>query len=298
MQKIFQLESFMTRNIVIPNPERFKKIKKAISKGGPEHLHILSDFDRTLTKAFVDGKSVPSLISILREENYLTPDYSQKAKELYAKYHPIEIDPNISLKEKKKAMREWWMAHFDLLIRSGLNKRDLKKVVESDRIKLKEGCQEFLDFLQKHNIPLVIISSSGLGKEAIAMYLEKKGRLYKNIYIISNSYEWDEAGNAIAVKQPIIHGMNKDMTIIQNFPVFEIIKERKNVLLMGDNLADVEMVKGFHYDNLLKIGFLNEKVKENLEQYKNKYDFLILNDASMEPVNSLLKEIITRKIFI
>ena len=195
-------------------------------------------------------------------------------------------------------MREWWMAHFDLLIRSGLNKRDLKKVVESDRIKLREGCQEFLDFLQKHNIPLVIISSSGLGKEAIAMYLEKKGRFYQNIYIISNSYEWDEAGNAIAVKQPIIHGMNKDMTIIQNFPVFEIIKERKNVLLMGDNLADVEMVKGFHYDNLLKIGFLNEKVKENLEQYKNKYDFLILNDASMEPVNSLLKEIITRKIFI
>ena len=298
MQKIFQLESFMARNIVIPNPERFKKIKKAISKGGPEHLHILSDFDRTLTKAFVDGKSVPSLISILREENYLTPDYSQKAKELYAKYHPIEIDPNISLKEKKKAMREWWMAHFDLLIRSGLNKRDLKKVVESDRIKLREGCQEFLDFLQKHNIPLVIMSSSGLGKEAIAMYLEKKRRLYKNIYIISNSYEWDGAGNAIAVKQPIIHGMNKDMTIIQNFPVFEIIKERKNVLLMGDNLADVEMVKGFHYDNLLKIGFLNEKVKENLEQYKNKYDFLILNDASMEPVNSLLKEIITRKIFI
>ena len=288
----------MAKNIVIPNPERLEKLKKAISKDGVKKLHVLSDFDRTLTRAFADGKSVPSLISILREENYLTPDYPQKAKELYAKYHPIEINPNISLEEKKKAMREWWTAHFDLLIKSGLNKRDLRKVVESERIKLREGCREFLDFLQKHNIPLVIMSSSGLGKEAIAMYLEKKRRLYKNIYIISNSYEWDGAGNAIAVKQPIIHGMNKDMTIIRSFPVFEIIKERKNVLLMGDNLADVEIVKGFNYDNLLKIGFLNEKVKENLEQYENKYDFLILNDSSMKPINNLLREIVTRKIFI
>jgi len=71
-------------------------------KQGVDKLHVLADFDQTLTKSFINGKHVPSIISILRDNNYLTPDYPDKAKALYAKYHPIEIDPNVSLEEKRK----------------------------------------------------------------------------------------------------------------------------------------------------------------------------------------------------
>jgi len=272
--------------------EELEKTKKAISEDGAEKLHVLADFDRTLTTAFVNGKSVPSLTSILRDGNYLTPDYAKKANELYAKYHLIEIDSKIPAEEKKKAMEKWWTTHFDLLIQSGLNKKDLEKVVETGNVKFREGFADFIDFLQAHKIPLVIMSSSGLGRDAISMYLEREGKLNDNIYIISNSYEWDENGNAIAIKQPIIHLMNKDETAVQDFPVFDAIKDRKNVLLLGDSLEDVGMVKGFDYDNLIKIGFLNENVEENLEQYKRNFDVVILNDSSMDYINGLLKEII------
>lgn len=282
----------MIENVVISDPKELEKAKKVISEAGTEKLHVIADFDRTLTTAFVKGKSVPSLISILRDGSYLTPDYARKANELYAKYHPIEIDPKIPLEEKKKAMQEWWTTHFDLLIKSGLNKEDIKRVVESGKVKFRDGFSEFVDFLQTHNIPLVIMSSSGLGGDAISMYLEKEGKLYDEIHIISNSFEWNEKGNAVAVKEPIIHVMNKDETTIQNFPVFEVIKNRKNVLLLGDTLEDIEMVKGFNYDNLIKIGFLNEKVEENLEHYKLNYDVVILNDYSMDFVNQLLRELI------
>jgi hypothetical protein len=61
---------------------------------------------------------------------------------------------------------------------------------------------------------------------------------------------------------------------------------------MGDNLEDVEMIKGFDFENLIKIGFLNEKIKENLKEYKKVYDVLITNDSSMKFVNELLKEIL------
>jgi len=282
----------MEENIVISNPEELEKSKKSISEDGAEKLHVLADFDRTLTTAFVDGKSVPSLISILRDGNYLTPDYSQKANELYAKYHLIEIDSKIPPEQKKKAMHEWWTTHFDLLIQSGLNKKDLERVVETGKVKLREGFADFIDFLKTCDIPLVIMSSSGLGGDAISMYLEREGKLYDNIYIISNSYEWDKNGNAIAIKQPIIHLMNKDETAVQDFPVFDVIKNRKNVLLLGDNLEDVGMVKGFDCNNLIKIGFLNENFEENLEQYKRNFDVVILNDSSLNYVNELLKEII------
>jgi len=166
----------MEENVIIANPEKLEKVKKLISEGGAEKLHVLADFDRTLTKAFVGGKLIPSLTSILRDGNYLTPDYTSKARALYDKYHPIEIDPKIPLEKKKKAMEEWWLTHFDLLIKSGLNKKDLENVVGSAKIESRKGFSEFADFLKKHNIPLVVMSSSGLGGDIISMYLEKKYR--------------------------------------------------------------------------------------------------------------------------
>lgn len=282
------------KNIVIPNPEKLEELKKAISKGGAEKLHVLADFDRTLTYAFVDGKSVPSIIAILRDGNYLTPDYAEKAHKLYNKYHPIEVNPRISLEKKKKAMQEWWKAHFDLLIKSGLNRKDLERVVESGKIKFRDGALEFIDFLKVHSIPLIIMSSSGLGGDVISMFLEKEGRLYNNVYIISNTYEWDKKGNMIAVKKPFIHVMNKDETIVKEFPCYKQIKDRENVLLLGDSLGDKGMITGFDYDNLIKIGFVNENVEENLKYYSRAYDILILNDSSMDYVNELLREIVRR----
>ncbi len=276
-------------NIVISNQEKLEKLKKRISEAGANKLHVLSDFDRTLTPAFIDGQNIPSIIAILRDGSYLTPDYVKKTHELYNKYHPIEIDPKIPFERKKKAMQEWWGAYFDLSIKSGLNKKDLEGVVESGKIKFRSGALKFIDFLKAHNIPLVIMSSSGLGNDVISMILEKEGRLHDNVHIISNSYEWDKKGNMVGVKKPFIHSMNKDETLIRDFPAFEVIKDRKNVLLLGDNLEDEKMIEGFDYDNLIKVGFVNENVEENLEYYKKVYDILILNDFSMDYVNELLR---------
>lgn len=283
----------MEKNIIIPNPEKLEKIKKAISEGEAEKLHILSDFDSTLTQAFVNGKKVPSLIWILYNKDYLTPDYNEKAQQLHKKYHAIEINNAISREEKRKAMEEWWTKHFNLLIKSGLNKKEIKAVIDSGLAKLREGFLEFFDILEVRHIPLVIMSSSGLGGDAISMFLEREGKFSENINIISNSFIWDEDGNAVGVKQPIIHGMNKKETMVKDFPeVYEKIKNRKNVILLGDNTEDVEMIEGFDYDNLLKIGFLNERAEENLGHYKKIYDVIILNDSPMDFVNNLLEEII------
>ena len=289
---VARISQTIMENLIIQNPDELNRIKREISEDGAEKLHVLADFDRTLTKAFVDGKSIPSLISILRDENYLTPDYPQKAKDLYAKYHSIEINTNISLEERKKAMKEWWATHFELLIKSGLNKKDIESVVASGRIRFREGFADFADFLKEKNIPLVIMSSSGLGGDPILMCLEKEGKLSDNIYIISNSFEWDKEGKAVAVKGPIIHSMNKDETMLQSFLVFEKIKERKNILLLGDNLGNVGMVEGFDYENLIKVGFLNEAVAESLAEYKKNYDVVILNDSSFDFNNKLLREMV------
>ena len=281
-----------SKNILIPNPKRLAKLKSAFAQAGAKKIHVLADFDKTLTKAFVNGKKIPSLISVLRDEKYLTPNYAEKAYALYHKYHQMENNPRLSMAKKKRAMHDWWTAHFKLLIKSGLNKKDIARAVKSKNIQLRTNGAKFFKLLKYHKIPLVIMSASGLGNESIDLYLKKIKNYSGNIQIISNSFIWDQNGRAIGFNKPIIHSANKDEVEIKNFSkIMETIKHKKNVLLLGDQLSDLDMITGFKYDHLIKIGFYNYKQKNNLAQFKKKYDIIILGDSSLDYVNRLLKEI-------
>jgi cytosolic 5'-nucleotidase 3 len=279
-------------NIKIPHQEEFEKKKDIFKNEGIEKIHIISDFDRTLTKAFVNGEKFPSIISQLYDGHHLTDDYTQKANALKDKYHPIEINSNIPIEEKRRAMEEWWRTHKKLLIESGLNLKDVQDIVDNGKLEFRVGATEFFDLANNNNIPLVIFSSSGIG-EAIPMYFKKINRNYKNIHIVTNSMIYNENGNAIATKEPVIHVFNKGEIALKGLPIMKKLKVRKNVLLLGDSLGDLDMIEGFKYDNIIKIGFYNYK-EENLEDFEKNFDAIILNDGSMNFVNDLLKEIIKK----
>jgi len=171
-----------------------------------------------------------------------------------------------------------------------LNKEHLQKIVDSGIVRFRQGVSEFLDFLKNNEIPLIIISSSGLGGDSISMFLKKHEKLYKNLHIISNFFEWDDNGKIVSFKKPVIHSFNKDETAIPE-NIKEIIAEKKNIILLGDTLGDIKMVGNFDCNILIKIGFLNDN-PENLEEYKKAYDVVITNDGSFDYVNKLIKEII------
>jgi len=269
----------------------FEEKKNKMIKEGADKFHVLADFDRTLTMAFDDnGDKVPSVISILRNWNYLSEEYSKEAQKLFDKYHKIEIDPKMSLEEKTKYMREWWKTHYDLLIRSGLKKEHLQKVLNSGKIVLRKGAEEFFDILHEKNIPLIIISSNGLG-HIIDMFLEKIGKMYSNIHIITNDLIFNEEGNLIGVEEPIIHSLNKSETSITDKELLKKLNKRKNISLLGDGIGDLGMVRGFNYETLLKFGFLNYNIEENLERYKENFDVVIIGDGDMSFINDLIKQL-------
>src|SRR3989338_5067846 len=277
--------------IIIPIPKNLKKLKSHIKKAGYENLHVLSDFDRTLTYGVINGVKTPSIISMLRDGNHLTEDYALKAHALFDKYHPIEIDPKIQLPKKKKAMQEWWETHNKLLVESGLSKEDLEDIVKNGHVRFREGVPEFLDFIHEHNIPLVVLSASGCG-DAIRLFFQKIGRDYSNILYVTNQFNWDKNGKAVSTNGPIIHSMNKDETIFEKIPkVYKIIKPRRNVLLLGDSLGDLGMIEGFDYKALLKVGFLNFDYDKDLAGFKKKFDVVLEGDGDFNYVNKLIREL-------
>ncbi|MFZ2151214.1 MAG: hypothetical protein WAZ12_02520 [Candidatus Absconditicoccaceae bacterium] len=279
-------------NIIISDQKKLDREMENIIHDGISNLWIISDFDRTFTKAFVKGKPRASLLSILRDENYLTPDYSAKAQALFDYYHRIEMDLNVDIETKKKFMLERWTKHFQLLIQSGLSKQDIQQAIQSENIEFREGALGLFDLSNEYNIPLVIFSASGLGYDGIYRYLKKFNKLYKNIHIASNTFQRDRDGYALDIQKPIIHSFNKDAHTLFNLPFYKEIKDRKNVVLLGDTIGDSHMIDGFEYKNLIKIGFLNDKIAPNLEEYKKSYDIIITDDGSLNYVDRLIKKLI------
>jgi 5'-nucleotidase len=283
----------MEQEILIPNKSTFDRKKAAFKAGGVSKMHVLSDFDRTLTYAFVDGKKAPSIIGGLRSGKYLTPDYVVRSTALYEKYRPIEIDPLISLEEKSEKMHEWWKTHFELLVECGLDKGTMEQMVNENLSRFRQGADIFLAKLDSNKIPVVIMSA-GPG-DAIEMIFQKNSLLFPNINIIANVFEFDQNGKVAKIKEPIIHSINKSEITIKSFPeIFENIKDRRNVLLLGDNVSDIGMAEGFPHDCLLKIGFLvpDAQAKENMEEFKRNFDVILTGDGDMSYVNQLINEII------
>jgi 5'-nucleotidase len=270
--------------IFISDPKTLADKTARLIAAGPDNLQVVSDFDRTLTPHFVDGQKTIAPINLLR----LTPDYAGQAQALYDHYHPLEIDNNLSLEKKKEAMDEWWHKHFELLIASGMTRSDIENVVKQSHLKLRPGADVLLDRLRELRIPLVIFSASGLGEESISIFLEYNHKLSTNVHIVSNDFLWDQEGRAVGYREPVVHVFNKNETILHSFSFYEQVASRRQIILLGDSLGDLGMIEGIAYDNLIKVGFLNEEIEANLEAYQRAFDIVITNDGSCAPVNELL----------
>jgi cytosolic 5'-nucleotidase 3 len=281
----------MEKHIVISNPEKFEELRKSFIEGGFENLHILADFDRTVTYGLdKTGKKTPTVISKLRTNSeYLGQKYFDEAHRLFDVYHPIEIDASISLDEKKDKMYEWWSEHFGLIARSGLDKDLINKVAAENPLEFREGVLEFMRLLHKKKVPVVFISA-GPG-DMIETFLEKDKLDFSNIYVIGNRYVFDDNGNVVAIKEPIVHTFNKTEVVLRGMDIYDKIKNKKNVLLLGDQIGDAGMIEGFDCDNLLKVGFLNENVEDSLEEYKKNFDVVLTGDCDFTYVNNFLKEL-------
>lgn len=63
-------------------------------------------------------------------------------------------------------------------------------------------------------------------------------------------------------KGELIHVYNKHDGALRNTDYFKQLKDYCNIILMGDSLGDLSMADGApNVENILKIGFLNDKVQ-------------------------------------
>ena len=154
-------------------------------------------------------------------------------------------------------------------------------------MQLRDGVRELFKLCNDKKVPVVIISS-GLG-DFIPNMLEKEGILFENVYIYSNMFKFDNKGNAVGIGNRIIHTANKRIRDVEKEVFYESVKDRKNIILLGDDLTDLKMSQGFEYDNILKIGFWNEN-QGDMTLFQENFDVLITGDGSTDFVTDLVNE--------
>lgn len=245
------------------------------------NFYIVTDFDRTITA----GDSESSW-GVLSKNSNVSKEYIAERQKLYQKYRPIEIDLTLDYETKNKLMIEWWTNHINLFIKYKLKESLIKEVAKNPHImKFRDGAQDFLKTMYDKNIPIVIISA-GIGN-FIKEFLIQNNALYDNIYIVANFIKFED-GIATGISNNIIHSLNKNAINIPN-KVKEIIKDKENIVLLGDGIDDLKMISEDKKENTLKIGFLNENTEKDFNEYAKVFDVVGHNNASFNE----LKEIFT-----
>lgn len=237
---------------------------KRIEGWTDESIYVLTDFDRTITVGNSD-----SSWSILSKSDMVPKEYVVERQEFYNKYRPIEIDESLDFDTRNRLMTEWWNKHIGLFIKYQMSEEVINSAARNLRVmSFREGAREFLESMRDRNIPVIIISA-GIGN-FIEQFLIKNNCNFDNIFIVSNFIKF-ENGVAVGVNDNVIHALNKNEVSLPD-DIKELIKNRPNAILLGDSIADIRMAKEEARDNALKIGFLEEKVEENMPYYRDAFD--------------------------
>ena len=205
---------------------------------------------------------------------------------------PIEHNASLSKDQKLPHMIEWWSKSLKLTVETQIDRNSISEIVRHSTKKLKDGCKWFFYTLERHDVPLLIFSA-GLG-DIIHEWIVLECGSFKNMRIISNFMRFDEKTNKISgFQQNIIHIFNKNESVLLGTEYEKLIHNRPNVLLIGDSLGDTDMANGFpQMNNILKIGFLNDKEDELLDKYMNAFDIVTIKDDTFSIPNAILRSII------
>jgi HAD superfamily hydrolase (TIGR01544 family) len=189
-------------------------------------------------------------------------------------------------------MVEWWNKSLDLTVKTEIDRESIKEIVRNSVKHLKEGCKWFFYTLERYDVPLLIFSA-GLG-DIIQEWIFQECGSFKNMKVVSNFMTFDNNNQKITgFNKKIIHIFNKNEGVLLDTIYEKQIKTRPNVILLGDSLGDIDMTSGLPtIGNVLKIGFLNDKVNELLPSYMDAYDIVTIKDDTFEIPNAILRNIL------
>lgn len=245
---------------------------------GTDALHVVSDFDLTLTAGKMPGQNIGTWDVM---DELMTLESVARYKEIYQSFRPIELEGKLTA----EIAAEKWGETLDLIMEHGISIDDIQaaflRVAE-----LRVGAKDIFTVCENRDIPTVVLSS---GISNVIRVMSEYYEIYPT-HILSNDLMYDEVTRFVTGwrRESLIHMLNKKE--MGHRKLTELRSKRPNVVLIGDVPDDVRMVDG---DDVIRIRVLDPRKGEvhNLEtvmqaSFDAGYDLVV--EHSLQPVAKLL----------
>ena len=155
----------------------------------------------------------------------------------------------------------------------------------------------------------MLVVSAGIGeliKASFETISEENGYSYEDLKpfnLVSNLGVYED-NILVKFNKPYVHIMNKAGHVKKFIDLQKQLDEeshhhlRGNIIVMGDVIEDLKMIAEISYDNIIKVGYLNNPTQDShlIEEYEKVFDIVILNDGNLWPIVSIIDVVAGRKI--
>jgi phosphoserine phosphatase len=264
------------------NPQKTLRKIAAFAETGHNALHIVSDFDLTLTAGKQPGHNLGTWDVM---DELMPPEGVQRHTEIYNSFRPIEIQGGLT----EEVCIEKWSETLDLITSYRMSINDVRSAFLSVAT-LRDGAKEIFDVCAINSIPTVVLSS-GI-TNVITIIADHYG--IRPDHILSNTLEVDETGHVSGWRRDmLIHMMNKHEMGHANMSALQ--SSRPHTILLGDVPDDARMVTGD--DHVLRVRVLDPRKGETHDQklvlqksFDAGYDLVV--EDSLQPVAHIVRWII------
>lgn len=249
------------------------------------NFYVVMDFDMTITDSVSPGSW-----GVLENPNFINPKLKEESYKLIDKYYPYELDYTLDIDTKTAYMEDWYTKNMDLLYEYGLTYDILINCVKYSNVNFRDGFKKFFSYLHNNNVPVIILSA-GIGN-VIYEILKLNNCLYDNVHIISNFIEF-ENNKMKPFSNTMIHSCNKNLSKVPTY-FSSKLKGKEYILLFGDLIEDLSMVSKDDLAKTLSFGFLEKKIADNLEFYKNAFDVVLTNNSSFDAAFGVIENLLNK----
>lgn len=279
--------------VLVRDPTAVESKLASLASAGLEHVHVVSDFDRTLTQFEHQGRRVDSCHGVIDSSPLLGDAFRAHIKSIFDKYYPLEISPSLSHDERERYMVEWWTQAHSAYFEYGLREHMLPDMLGTSNITLRAHADRVIKGLRHHRVPLFVLSA-GIAN-VIELFLDRHAARPADapVDIVANRMVFGNDGHLAGFDGQLIHSLNKTGHLLsldtRTRARLEQHRHRTHAIILGDNLSDVKMAHGLPVNDVVSVGFLNDRVDDRLEDYARNFDIVITHDGSMRVVEQLIE---------
>lgn len=270
------------KGLIVADSISFQRKIAEFAALGAAGVHVIFDFDRTLTVRRPGAQDEVTTWHILREH---LPEAGQaEYQRLFEKYRALELNGDMTQQDAV----QWWSSILNLFVAHSI---DLTAVEETflARASIRPGTVELFKLFADHNIPVIILSA---GIHDVIDIWCRQYNIHPSI-IISTRLKID-SNNIISGWQEdtLVHVLNKSEATHPE--VSTMRRNRTKLFVVGDSLDDASIAAdGHHVVKIRILDFRGDEATTVHEEHKTlqKFDAFV-KTGSLDPLRQLIELIL------